>query len=275
MSKPTPEETPNFFEQLKEIRISKGFTLEEISNETKIQLRYLEAIESGQLERIPDIYDKLFFKTYLDFIDPPDYKTYWDEFLGLRLQHIPQHTTTIRRIKSLKVEQSKRKLLKWLFLAVPLLIVIVIIITLAMNSENVDSMPNNENVPELSVKQIVREMQPKQVEPIPIKIDSVQVQVALKAVSRTWFRMIKDYSDTVEYLLKKDEKISFKADSVLLFLVGNAAGLNFEINGKSVGILGQPNEVITGMKVTKEGIIAKRLKQIKQKEVQNDSLEIH
>jgi cytoskeleton protein RodZ len=54
-----------FFEELKRVRESKGLQLEEISRRYKIRLSFLESIESGSFEDLPEpVYTKTFVKTY-------------------------------------------------------------------------------------------------------------------------------------------------------------------------------------------------------------------
>jgi cytoskeleton protein RodZ len=54
-----------FFEELKRVRESKGLRLEDISRRYKIRLSFLESIESGSFEDLPEpVYTKTFVKTY-------------------------------------------------------------------------------------------------------------------------------------------------------------------------------------------------------------------
>jgi cytoskeleton protein RodZ len=54
-----------FFEELKRIRESKGIRLEDISRRYKIRLSFLESIESGSFEDLPEpVYTRTFVKTY-------------------------------------------------------------------------------------------------------------------------------------------------------------------------------------------------------------------
>ncbi len=53
--------------ELKEVREEKGISLEEIAEKTKIQPRFLRAIESGNWEDLPEeVYLRGFLKTYAD-----------------------------------------------------------------------------------------------------------------------------------------------------------------------------------------------------------------
>ncbi len=54
-----------FFQELQRIRESKGLRLEDISRRYKIRLSFLESIESGSFEDLPEpVYTKTFIKTY-------------------------------------------------------------------------------------------------------------------------------------------------------------------------------------------------------------------
>ena len=65
------EET--FFLALKSHRESKDIQIKEISDYTKINPKYLHAIEEGNFDIIPNIYMRLFLRSYAKYIDA-DYK---------------------------------------------------------------------------------------------------------------------------------------------------------------------------------------------------------
>ena len=51
-------------EELKELRLSKEISLEELEARTKINIKYLEAIEEGDFEILPIPYLRLFIRAY-------------------------------------------------------------------------------------------------------------------------------------------------------------------------------------------------------------------
>ena len=51
----------DIFQELKLIREKQGLTLEYIAKDSRIQVDYLRFIESGEFEKLPEVYDKLFF----------------------------------------------------------------------------------------------------------------------------------------------------------------------------------------------------------------------
>ncbi len=57
-----------YSEELKGIREQKKIKLEQISNKTRIDIKYLEAIESGNFSIMPDVYMRAFLKEYAEYI---------------------------------------------------------------------------------------------------------------------------------------------------------------------------------------------------------------
>ena len=57
-----------FYKELKELRESRGISVEEISERTKINIRYLQAIETGDFDLIEIPYYRLFLRAYAEEI---------------------------------------------------------------------------------------------------------------------------------------------------------------------------------------------------------------
>ena len=277
------QNTPqNVFEKVRLIRESHLLDLKDIAKKSRIQLQYLEAIESGNLSVIPDVYDKLFFQTYLGFLPltEDEKKEILKEFQIERQRIKPEKATTIRNLKAVELDQSDIKRYKNLFIALPILLVIVIIGFLAFNSESNKVKPEAP-VEEISIYEVVNEVakkdsliadSTKKATHKNLKTAKGTVDVELNAAERTWLRVVADHADTSEYLLKKEEKLTLNADSTLEFLVGKANGISFTVNGEKIGILGKPGQVISYLKATEKGIVNKRIKTIQKKETSSDTL---
>ena len=68
-----------FYEELKKQRNIKKISLEEISEYTKINIKYLDALENGDYNCLPNVYSRLFLRSYCDYIGA-DYKKALDEY---------------------------------------------------------------------------------------------------------------------------------------------------------------------------------------------------
>ena len=53
-----------FYKELQDLRVSKEISLEELETKTKINIKYLQAIESGNFEILPVPYLRLFIRAY-------------------------------------------------------------------------------------------------------------------------------------------------------------------------------------------------------------------
>jgi len=276
------EDYANLFEHLKKIRLSKNISLKTIAQDSRIQLSYLEAIESGEFEKIPEVYDKLFFQTYISYLNIEDPDKYLAEFKALRKEiYYPTPTTTIQRIKTKNEKNHNFFNLRTLFFAGPAVLIVIILGFLAWNSKFASDNPD-EKVKELPVRKIVADIEAKE----KIKLDSVMqinnelsdsslVNIAISAIDTTWLRFIKDNKDTLEYTLYTGNRIAIEADSSVQFLIGNAAGLEFVINGVDSGSLGKEGEVISYLQITPKGITDKRIKVINNQEALNDTTAVN
>ena len=60
--------TESFFDALKQHRESQNIKSSEICDFTKINPKYIQAIESGEFQILPTVYMRLFLRAYADFI---------------------------------------------------------------------------------------------------------------------------------------------------------------------------------------------------------------
>lgn len=255
----------NIFEQLYHFRLESGWKLEDIARHTKVQLKYLQAIESGDWQQIPAVYDRFIFQTYVQFLNIENKQEYLDKFDKIRQGRKTQHTSYLERKASFESEYKKARMLKILYLGLPIVIVLTIIVFLLIHSKSVAPVQDN-GVKEITVFEIADTLRKEQLRQESAHTVQDSVTVGLIAMERTWFRVIKDMADTTEYLLQKGQRLNLEADSTLRFLVGNAAGLDFTVNSAHQGTLGKRNQIISYLKITPKGIVAKRLKKIKRKE---------
>lgn len=61
---------------------------------------------------------------------------------------------------------------------------------------------------------------------------------------RTWLRITIDGKEEKEYLFQPGSRPQWRGKGSFYMLIGNAAGIDFDLNGKRVGNLGKPGEVI-------------------------------
>ena len=96
----------SFFSLLKLQRESKGIQIQEIAEYTKINPKYLHAIESGDFEVLPNVYMRLFLRSYAQYIAADsqqaldDYELHTTGTLNENLKNISDHPPVNPKIGS-------------------------------------------------------------------------------------------------------------------------------------------------------------------------------
>ncbi|MGE7997346.1 helix-turn-helix domain-containing protein [Lysinibacillus sp. NPDC093190] len=126
--------------RLKEARLSKGYSLDDLQEITKIQKRYLIGIEEGNYSIMPgSFYVRAFIKQYADAVGlnaEELLETYKSELPGTPNNQVSQLTTSPSRRKvskgpSTKMMEAMPKIIVGLFI-----IVIIVVIWVLMQSRN-------------------------------------------------------------------------------------------------------------------------------------------
>lgn len=89
-------EGSDLFKEIKEVRLRHRVSLQKISDETKIPIKYLASLEEGSVKTLPDVlYTKNIVKKYLEFfnIDPKPFLTRLDL---VRTEHESPHKAIAR-----------------------------------------------------------------------------------------------------------------------------------------------------------------------------------
>jgi hypothetical protein len=84
------------------------------------------------------------------------------------------------------------------------------------------------------------------------------MDLQIKGLKRTWFRVVIDGKDTTEYMLPAGNSITLQAFDRFEFLIGRADGLSMRLNDQQFQKLGQDSTVIQYMLVDSTGIVTKR-----------------
>ena len=248
------------FEQLEKIRKEKKISLEDISKDTRIPVKHLESMEKGDILSIPRVYDKLFFKTYLKVLGLPE-KDYYEQFLECRNQLRQEKTTTINELITSPDSRETPFNYKNLFVILPVLSAVIVILFLLLNTKDVET-PTETTVQEINIQNIAQQIEEKNKNKIDTLVNTVEapgkIALHIKALKKTWMRVIIDKRDTIEYMLDKDKELQLLADKFFEFLIGRADGIMVEMNNRKLTSLGKTGEVVQYMLIDSSGIIKKR-----------------
>ena len=93
--------TESFFSLLKSHREAKGVEIQEIAEYTKINPKYLHAIESGDFKVLPNVYMRLFLRSYAQFIGADteqaldDYELHTTGKVSAKMDNMPESSLEI------------------------------------------------------------------------------------------------------------------------------------------------------------------------------------
>jgi cytoskeleton protein RodZ len=260
------EKQKSIFEELKKIRLEKKKTLKQISQSTRIHLKYLESLEKGNLLEIPEIYDKLFFKSYLKFLEVPE-ADYYDQFLEYRKTKRDDRTAILDMTQTESAIEGEFNFKNLLYF-VPIIIAILVIWFLVSNTLMIND-DEAELIEEVSVQDVANKLQSKidsvKIAKIKIEEDSIIVEKSalmnlnITAIERTWFRIIVDEKDTSEYLLQQGQNVTFTSMKSFDFLIGKANGLKMKLLDSTYGPFGNENQIVKYMRIDSSGVSVKIL----------------
>lgn len=255
------QSSSDLFRKLQEIRKQKKLSLESIAETSRVQLKYLKALEEGDLTKVPEVYDKLFFRSYLKALGLPE-EEYYEQFLEYRRSIRLDKTTTVFNFSDGSKENRRKFNQKNLLYLLPIFVVVILIWVLLRNTESINSKAAAE-VNEIDVRDVVAGLEEKH--HVPVDSDTVAVtdslsrfNLQIRGLKRTWFRVISDHKDTSEYMLPAGNVITLQAHTCFEFLIGRADGLSLKVNDGKFQKLGADSTVIQYMLVDSTGIVTKR-----------------
>ncbi len=244
---------------LQKIREAKGISLKDISLQTKIGLRYLEAIEEDQLDYLPGgFFTRQILKSYISAIglEPAEWLQRYQKSGLIPGEHQVSQPPA-------KPEKKKRELkvdkIIWFVLTVIVLALFIFLIYLSIttsrNKTEADlseqeaqaegAITSEEPLPQQESKMITPE-------PLPHLIPGLNLE--LNFDEDCWIQVYADGNLVVDGLKLKGSKIQVKAESELMINLGNAGGVSYKINGQSGQPLGKRGAVIKNIRITKDNL---------------------
>ena len=255
----------NLIIEFKRIREKKGITLEEISNKTKINIKYLLKIEKGELEFLSPHYVKGFIKSYLKCIgislDKAEeiYKELIETDKNVSITEEKDKsnkiTTASDSTKQIKQKEIRKKIYIYSFFVI-LVGIIVFIGSLTKPEKREAKSLNEETFKDL--KKIEPEFKPDKIIKTPEIKKSFEIEIFAKEM--TWFSINIDGDNEREFTLRKGNKLNFKANESITMRIGKSQGVILFLDGKEQGILGPPDTLVWELIITQEGIKSKRLR---------------
>jgi len=238
--------------QLRQRRLGLRLSIEDISRETRIASRYLEAIEAGDLGSLPSlVFTRNFVRQFALFLklDPEPLLAQLpmlDE-AAIQLPDPPARPrSAYRRDRQIRAALTAAA---WLLVAGGAGAAYFHF----NHSARARVASNAPNLVVAAEKAPSPRVKPNQATPAPVKAAVAHpVQVVITAHQAAWVEMSADGKAAFAGMLKPDEMKEIAADEQVKLVAGNAGALTILLNGKTLEPLGPVGEVRV-VRLTAEG----------------------
>ncbi|MEX1138309.1 MAG: helix-turn-helix domain-containing protein [Bacteroidota bacterium] len=256
----------SFAAELKKNRIDKQVSLMDISAATRINLKFLEALEEGNFAMLPQTYVRAFIREYADAVglDPKSMLKKYEAIHHPKQSSEKEkdtHPASPAKPSSPAAQQdgSLKPVLAFakqnaLFVGF-VLVVAVFVVYLFRQTSDVNT---PSTIAETPFDNVVREnaaAQPPEETPVslpavtrPAAVDSLSL--VMTTTDSVWMTITLDDARTLEYLFPPGRRGSWTAKESFTLTMGNAGGAAFVLNGKDLGSLGRPGAVIRNVRVS-------------------------
>lgn len=246
--------------KLKNLRLQKGLSLEEVHKKTKIHLNILKAIEEDSLINFSPVYIKGFLKIYCKFlgVDPrdciPDYKE-----PKAKISYVSDFQE--KPAPSFKIPSFKLFPLKAIHIKIIVTIILILIFIIGLFnlgkfiSSKASRLSKRAELPAvISSKTGNRVPKPKLQNSPALKIITLDIY----AKENCFIQVRADGRVMFQNILKKGRSESWQAKDKIELSLGNAGVVELEVNGKRIPGLGRRGQAIKNILITKEGLSVKR-----------------
>lgn len=232
---------------LRELRVARGVSLEEVARTTRVGQPYLQALESDNFERLPaPVFTKGFIRAYCLALGEPA-----DEALS-RYGGILTRVSAEPPPPSSPPSGARGR--------GPVLVSLVLVVALGLGlfflnlglqgrSRGPAEAPSptavKEKEKELAVSQAPEPPAPREAEP-------ARARLVARVTEPTWVRVQTDDGRVVQELLPAGATREWVSGKRFVLTVGNAGGISLELNGRPLPALGAKGAVIQNLVIPPE-----------------------
>ena len=254
-----------FGQELKRLRLDKQVSLMDISFSTRINIKFLEAIEEGKFAVLPQTYVRAFLREYGEAIGvgAEEVLRRYDAIREPQAPAAPRDAaplpaplpTQAPRVKEPKKQRFTLAFKKNVLFAGVLVIAAVLVLVLrspsTKSSAETHEVPFDTVVKESEASAFRPDTVASVVIPPPV-IPADSLRLEMSTTDSVWISILVDNSKTLEYLFPPNRKRSFSAKNQFLITIGNAGGASFKLNGKDLGAFGKRGAVVRNILVNAE-----------------------
>ena len=233
---------------LRRAREAQGLALDEVASRTRINPKYLEAIEADRRELLPgSFFYRSFIHQYAGVLsldtEPLDAEV--DRILSAE-QPLPLpgqvDATSAQRATALAaIRRDRGPVMLWFAM---LLVVLVVSSTLYAwwhKTRNVDATGPSRMEHATVSAATSRNAPAKPAAAVSVPVDRVQLDITV--TEQTWLSLSSDGKRIFSGILRPTETKTLEGRDSATLKVGNAAGLEVRLNGKPIGPIGRRGQV--------------------------------
>ena len=242
-------------QELKRERELRGVSLKEIADTTKINLRFLRALEEDRFDMLPEqFFTRGIIRTYAKYLGLDEQSALNTYLEGL--QSLEMHETKNEDKKS-DVSTGpetirKEKKISFLF-ALMVIVILALIVTMYFIFRKDESPPPNT----IKMNPTTQNAENKSITLPPItqaesdmKQEGLNIEIIVK--QETWLEIFADQDRVDTGIKTPGEHLQYKALQEFLIHIGNAGGITYTINGEEGIKLGELGEVERDIQITLE-----------------------
>jgi len=267
-----------FAQELRKAREKTEITLQNLSARSRLDIKFLQAMENGDFSFLPEIYVKAFIKDYAKFIGlnvNETIKKYEAAKKGIDYTKIGEvgKKEIEKEIKEKKPDQNEKifedkknksdnnvktktnlsfftdkKNVKLLIIAgVGVIILSIILFSSSNNPEII--------IQEKPYEEVRNETQQRYIEnkpTTPVK-NSENLVLQISATDKSWIKVQADLSEPKEFTIFPGTSVNLNSKEKFVMTIGNSGGITMNLNGKKLDFVGQDKQIKHVM-ITKEGI---------------------
>jgi len=273
-----------FSEQLRKARLKKGASLQQIAAITRIDIKFLEALDNGNFGFLPDLYIKAFIKQYAKAVDLDEQETvkkYEDALAGKYIEEEEPKSLLEQKVEISNTQQQTEnekqipifdggtpdqkppvkskditKKLRVLVYAAGFVLVGVIVFFAFFNRHStiiVEEIPYEKILEETQDRYQVKDEKVDSSE-ILFSSDSLTLQfVNADSVDSAWVMIITDDLEKVDFLLYPRNSKSMIATDNFKFTLGNSGVIILKLDNELLNFEGKRRSV-RHYEVTRKGI---------------------
>jgi cytoskeleton protein RodZ len=241
-------------EKLRNLRLAKGLTLEDVHKKTKVHPTVLEALEQDKTLGMNPVYLRGFLRIYCKFlgVDPQDYiKDIKKPSMEYLSRPKAKDDVPSKPPLSLSTIKPSPKAIKTAAVIIVSIIVLFVLFRAVLSFKAYIRNKPKEKVAAQSVA-VKALKQPEVKAAAPIS----DIRLGIHAKQDCWLRVKVDGKTVFERTLKKGQSEIWQAKDKIELRIGNASGIELDLNGKILSPLGKKGQGVKRAIITKDGFEA-------------------